>query len=46
MGAILGITAYSRGKEKIAGISLPQQPLAEPPKEKEVVTKPIIRRPI
>ena len=36
MGAILGI----------AGISLPQQPLAEPPKEKEVVTKPIIRRPI
>ena len=46
MGAILGITAYSRGKEKIAGISLPQHPLAEPPKEKEVVTKPIIRRPI
>lgn len=44
MGAILGITAYSRGKEKIAGIGVFQPPV-EPPKQ-EVVTKPIIRRPI
>lgn len=45
MGAILGITAWSRGKEKIAGISLMQPPVVEEPKKEEAL-KPIIRRPI
>lgn len=45
MGAILGITAYSRGREKIAGLTI--TPLeTKAPVQEEIVTKPIIRRPI